>query len=98
MREKGIRGMAGPKGMTMPVRELLDEIPHAGRNQVYEMVRAGVFPIIRVGRKIHLLREPTMRILRGEIPPGERPGRRRDHQVSRSHARRRNARFIGRRQ
>jgi hypothetical protein len=81
MRDKGFRGRASQKGMTMPVRELLDEIPDAGRNQVYEMVRAGVFPIIRVGRKIHLLREPTMRILRGEIAPGVSPAKKRDLQV-----------------
>ncbi len=75
MRDKKGRGLSGAKGLTMSVRELLVAMPDAGRNQVYGMVSAGVFPVIRVGRKIHLLRVPTMRILRGQLAAGAQPAR-----------------------
>jgi len=61
-----------PKGFTMSVDDLA-ELIGSGRNQAYEAVRQGVYPSVRAGKKgaIKVLTLPTLRILRGEQPPGE---------------------------
>src|SRR5580704_13865907 len=61
-----------PKGFTMSVHDLA-ELTGSGRNQAYEAVRQGVYPSVRVGKSgaIKVLTLPTLRILRGEQPPGE---------------------------
>jgi hypothetical protein len=46
-------------------------MPTKGRNQVYELAKSGIFPFIRNGKRIDLLRGPTLAILRGERPPGD---------------------------
>jgi len=43
----------------------------SGRNQAYEFVRQGIYPSVRVGKgAIKVLTQPTLKILRGEQPPG----------------------------
>ena len=58
----------------MPFEELAGRYP-GGRVQLYQALRDGVVPSIRVGRRFHILRAPTERILRGEIPPGGQASR-----------------------
>lgn len=60
------------KGAFMSVEELWrDHMPDKGRNQVYALATSGLFPFLRRGRSIDLLRVPTLEILRGQRPPGE---------------------------
>lgn len=60
-----------PTSFTMSVDELA-ELIGSGRNQAYEAVRQGIYPSVRVGTKgaIKVLTLPTLKILRGEQPPG----------------------------
>jgi hypothetical protein len=59
------------KGAFMSVEELWrDHMPEKGRNQVYALATSGIFPFIRRGRCIDLLRKPTLAILRGDREPG----------------------------
>jgi hypothetical protein len=63
------------EGALMSVEELWRvHMPTKGRNQVYELAKSGIFPFIRNGKRIDLLRGPTLAILRGERPPGQ-PGK-----------------------
>jgi hypothetical protein len=58
-------------GDFMSVEELwCNHMPEKPRNQLYQLVASGVFPFVRSGRIIDLLRKPTLQILRGERPPG----------------------------
>lgn len=60
------------RGAFMSVDELRrDHMPDKGLLQVYALATSGVFPFIRTGRRIDLLRAPTLAILAGERPPGD---------------------------
>ena len=61
-------------GDFMSVEELwCNHMPEKPRNQLYQLVASGIFPFVRSGRRIDLLRKPTLEILRGERPPGGQP-------------------------
>jgi hypothetical protein len=77
-RPKGKRTRTHGVGALMSVAEFHAKyVPDKGRNQAYSLAKSGLFPFIRNGRNIDLLREPTEAIMAGRMPPGEpirRPG------------------------
>lgn len=56
----------------MPFKELLKRLP-IGRARLYNDLKAGVYPTIKSGSRVLILRAPTERILRGDQPPGGPP-------------------------
>jgi hypothetical protein len=59
------------KGALMSVLEFwCNYVPEKPRNQVYPFATSGIFPFVRNGRRIELIREPTIEILAGTRPPG----------------------------
>jgi hypothetical protein len=67
------RGKKGRKGTAcndvfMPFDELWRHVG-GGRNQLYERLKDGTFPTLKLGRLRKILRKPTEAILRGEAFP-----------------------------
>ncbi len=76
-RPKGKRRRRAGVGSLMSVAEFhTKHVPDKGRNQAYALATSGLFPFIRNGRSIDLLRKPTEAILAGRMPPGEPINRR----------------------
>ena len=66
-REK--KGRKRGRNFFMTFDELWGEVG-GGRNQLYQRLKDGTFPTLKIGRLRKILRKPTEAILRGEIPPG----------------------------
>jgi hypothetical protein len=59
-------------GDFMSVEELWrNHAPTKPRNLVFPFATSGIFPFVRSGRRIDLIRKPTLEILAGTRPPGE---------------------------
>lgn len=72
------RGKKGRKdtarsGIFMPFDELWEQVG-GGRNQLYQRLKDGTFPTLKMGRLRRILRKPTEAILRGEAPPRKTRG------------------------
>jgi len=57
-------------GPTMTVDQAATRL-NIGRNQAYEAARTGQIPVMRIGKRYLVLREPLERMLRGEGPAPE---------------------------
>lgn len=59
-------------GAFMSVEELWrEQMPDQSRQQAYALATSGILPFLRTGKRILLIRKPTLEILRGERPPGK---------------------------
>jgi excisionase family DNA binding protein len=58
-------GMDGDASKTQTIAEAAKALG-IGRNQAYAAAKRGELPVIKIGKRILVLREPFMRMLRGE--------------------------------
>lgn len=60
--------LLSPDKITGTVAEAAEVIP-CGKNQAYELAHTGQIPVKRFGKKIVVLWQPFLKMLKGEAPP-----------------------------